>query len=163
VSGSFLQTRLGASEDVRWQPRIRHIGTQDHFGAFLVEARIGRIGTYGRLRRVSFGTEALARKFMDRCLAKRRSSVRRDGAAYVSAVQGRSLYDCHRRLPERLYRDLQQLAVLFTLSGEKSVERLCTHADAIGEREAAVSNPAAGHTREHLGHSRLMHNENSDI
>lgn len=59
--------------------------SQDLFGAFLVETRFGRIGTFGRLRAHSFDTEALARKFMERCLSRRRGSERRNGASYKTA------------------------------------------------------------------------------
>lgn len=58
--------------------------SRDLFGAFLVETRFGRIGTFGRLQARSFDTEELARKFMKRCLARRRGSQARNGAPYTA-------------------------------------------------------------------------------
>jgi predicted DNA-binding WGR domain protein len=60
--------------------------SRDLFGVYLVEARFGRIGTYGNTLTRSFDTEALARGFMDQCLARRRGSLRRNGAVYADAV-----------------------------------------------------------------------------
>lgn len=59
--------------------------SEDLFGAFLVETRFGRIGTFGRLQTNSFDTEVLARSFIERCLSRRRGSVRRNGAPYETA------------------------------------------------------------------------------
>lgn len=59
--------------------------SRDLFGAFLVETRFGRIGTFGRLRFHSFDTESLARKFIERCLSRRRGSERRNGAGYEAS------------------------------------------------------------------------------
>ena len=59
--------------------------TLDLFGKFMVEARYGRIGTYGNVLTHSFDDETNARKFMETCLRRRKSAPRRIGIAYIPA------------------------------------------------------------------------------
>lgn len=56
---------------------------RDLFGAFMVEARYGRIGSYGHTLTYSFDDEEAARTFMDKCLRRRKSAPKRIGTAYV--------------------------------------------------------------------------------
>ena len=55
---------------------------QDLFGAWLVDATYGRIGTRGRTIRYVASDEAVARKFVRRCLQRRATAPKRIGIAY---------------------------------------------------------------------------------
>jgi predicted DNA-binding WGR domain protein len=56
--------------------------TRDLFGAFMVETRYGRIGSYGHTLTHSFDDETAARGFMDTCLRRRQSAPKRIGVTY---------------------------------------------------------------------------------
>jgi predicted DNA-binding WGR domain protein len=55
---------------------------RDLLGAWVVEVRHGRIGTYGRVRHLAFDDEASARAEIRPCLKRRASAPRRIGAVY---------------------------------------------------------------------------------
>ncbi len=80
IAEIYLEARNPATRCAR---AYRVTLVRDLFGAFMVEARYGRIGTYGHTLTHSFDDEAEARGFMDSCLRRRQSAPKRIGVEYV--------------------------------------------------------------------------------
>ena len=80
---SLFTARLEASDPARDCFRSYRLEAgPDLFGAWLVEATFGRIGTRGRTIRHVAADEAGARKIVRHCLQRRATAPRRIGVSY---------------------------------------------------------------------------------